>query len=60
MYKVFNMGHRMELYVDEEMARPLIELSTSFGVDAQVIGRVEASESKRVTLHTPHGEFDYM
>lgn len=59
MYKVFNMGHRMELYVEEELAQPLIELSRSFGVEAKIIGRVEAAENKRVTIHSPHGQFDY-
>src|SRR6202012_5658454 len=50
MYKVFNMGHRMELYVPEEIAADLISISESFGVDAQIIGRVEAAEKKRVTI----------
>ena len=60
MYKVFNMGHRMELYVDEELAQPLIDISNSFGVPAQLIGHVEPSDNKRVTIFSPHGEFDYM
>lgn len=59
MYKVFNMGHRMEFYVPHRVANQLIEISKSFGIDAQIIGRVEASPHKKVTLITPHGTFDY-
>lgn len=47
MYKVFNMGHRMELYVPEEIAQDIIAISTSFGIPAQIIGRVEAAEQKK-------------
>jgi phosphoribosylformylglycinamidine cyclo-ligase len=50
MYKVFNMGHRMELYVKEEFAAPIISISKSFNVDAKIIGRVEASDKKRLTI----------
>lgn len=59
MYKVFNMGHRMELYVPQEIAEDLIAISKSFGVDAQIIGRVEAAEKKQVTVISPYGEFVY-
>ncbi|WNB18171.1 AIR synthase-related protein [Marivirga arenosa] len=59
MYKVFNMGHRMELYVDEADAQQIIDISKSFNIEAQVIGRVEASESKKVTIKSEHGEFEY-
>jgi len=59
MYKVFNMGHRMELYVPEEIAGQLISISESFGVDAQVIGRVEAAEKKKVTITSEFGIFEY-
>jgi len=59
MYQVFNMGHRMELYVSEEIADTIIEISKSFDVDAQVIGRVEASEKKRLTIQSTMGTFDY-
>jgi phosphoribosylformylglycinamidine cyclo-ligase len=59
MYKVFNMGHRMELYVPEEIAADLISISKSFGVDAQIIGRVEATEKKQVTIRSEFGEFVY-
>jgi phosphoribosylformylglycinamidine cyclo-ligase len=59
MYKVFNMGHRMELYVAKEIAADLIKISESFGVDAQIIGRVEAAEKKQVTIRSEFGEFVY-
>jgi phosphoribosylformylglycinamidine cyclo-ligase len=59
MYKVFNMGHRMELYVPQEIAADLISISKSFGVEAQVIGHVEAAETKQVTVTSPYGEFVY-
>src|ERR1700709_2024311 len=50
MYKVFNMGHRMELYVPKEIATELIKISKSFGVEARIIGRVEDAEKKQVTV----------
>lgn len=59
MYKVFNMGHRMEIYVEPEMADPIMSIARARGVEARVIGRVEASADKKVTLRTPHGEFEY-
>ncbi|HWZ36614.1 MAG TPA: AIR synthase-related protein, partial [Mucilaginibacter sp.] len=59
MYKVFNMGHRMELYVPQEIAADLIQISKSFGVDAQIIGRVEAAGQKQVTIRSEFGEFVY-
>ena len=59
MYQVFNMGHRMELYVPETIANTLISISQSYGVDAQVIGRVEASAKKQLTILSPYGEFGY-
>ncbi|MDB5152727.1 MAG: phosphoribosylformylglycinamidine cyclo-ligase, partial [Mucilaginibacter sp.] len=59
MYKVFNMGHRMELYVPEEIASDLIKVSEGFGVGAQVIGHVEASDTKQVTVQSEFGEFIY-
>ncbi|MFZ1808017.1 MAG: AIR synthase related protein [Cyclobacteriaceae bacterium] len=59
MYKVFNMGHRMEIYLDEKHAEEVISISKSFGVDAQVIGRVEASPKKQVTIKSSNGEFHY-
>jgi phosphoribosylformylglycinamidine cyclo-ligase len=59
MYKVFNMGHRMELYVDERYAAQIIAISKSFNVDARIIGRVEAGEGKQLTITSPFGSFDY-
>lgn len=59
MYKVFNMGHRMELYVSADIADDLIAISKSFGIDAQIIGRVEAADKKQVTVTSEFGEFVY-
>jgi phosphoribosylformylglycinamidine cyclo-ligase len=59
MYKVFNMGHRMELYVEEKEAQEIIDISKSFNIDAQIIGRVENSPQKQVTVKSEHGEFVY-
>ena len=59
MYKVFNMGHRMELYVPEEIADDLIKISQSFGVDAQIVGYVEKADKKQVTIKSEMGEFVY-
>lgn len=59
MYKVFNMGHRMELYVPEEIAEEIISISKSFNIDAQIVGKVEASKHKQVTIRSEFGEFIY-
>jgi len=59
MYQVFNCGHRMELYVPEAIANAIIAISQSFGIDAQIIGRVEVSDSKRLTIKSEYGVFDY-
>ena len=59
MYQVFNMGHRMELYVPQEIADDIIEISKSFNVDAKIVGRVEASETKKLTIKSEFGEFFY-
>ncbi|WP_271392686.1 AIR synthase related protein [Aequorivita sinensis] len=59
MYKVFNMGHRMELYVPEEIAEKIIKISKSFNVAAQIVGRVEASETKKLTITGENGTFTY-
>lgn len=59
MYKVFNMGHRMELYVPAEIAENIIAISRSFNIDAQVIGNVESSAQKQVTIHSEKGDFSY-
>jgi phosphoribosylformylglycinamidine cyclo-ligase len=58
MYNVFNMGHRMELYVPEELAADIITISESFGVDAQIVGRVEKGE-KMLSIRSEYGEFIY-
>lgn len=59
MHKVFNMGHRMEIYTDEKTAEDLINISKSFNVDAQIVGRVEKSETKSVKIYSQYGEFIY-
>ena len=59
MYKVFNMGHRMEIYLPQKFAQPIIDISQSFGIEAKIIGWVEASEKKQVTIKTEAGEFIY-
>ncbi|RFS19767.1 phosphoribosylformylglycinamidine cyclo-ligase [Chitinophaga silvatica] len=59
MYQVFNMGHRMELYVPAEIAEEIINISKSFNIDAQIIGRVEAAAEKQVTVKAPAGTFEY-
>jgi phosphoribosylformylglycinamidine cyclo-ligase len=59
MYQVFNCGHRMELYVSPEIANDIIEISKSYNVNAQVIGRVEASETKKLTIESEFGTFNY-
>jgi len=59
MYKVFNMGHRMELYVPEEIGASIIDTSQSFGVEAQIIGHVEKADRKQVTIKSEFGEFVY-
>lgn len=59
MYQVFNMGHRMELYVNESIAQQIIDISKSFNVDAQIIGRVEAASSKKLTIDSEFGIFEY-
>jgi phosphoribosylformylglycinamidine cyclo-ligase len=59
MYKVFNMGHRLEVYVKPEFAEEIIAISKSFGVDAQIIGRVEAAEKNELIIESPYGTFKY-
>ena len=59
MYQVFNCGHRMELYVQPEIAEEIITLSKSFNVDAQIVGRVKASTSKKLTIKSEFGTFEY-
>ena len=59
MYKVFNMGHRMELYVDPGLAPAIIEIASRFDIGAKIIGRVEEALSKKVTIKSEFGEFHY-
>tara|TARA_R110002051_G_scaffold56554_2_gene105228 strand:+ start:6549 stop:7727 length:1179 start_codon:yes stop_codon:yes gene_type:complete len=59
MYKVFNCGHRLEFYLPQEIANDIIEIAESFGVKAQIIGRVEASVSKKLTISSKYGTFTY-
>ena len=59
MYQVFNMGHRMELYVNPSIAEEIINISKSFAIDAQIVGRVEAAKEKKLTLDTAYGVFTY-
>lgn len=59
MYQVFNMGHRMEAYTDAKSAEELIKISESFGIEAKIIGRVEAAAEKKLTLTSAHGTFTY-
>jgi phosphoribosylformylglycinamidine cyclo-ligase len=59
MYQVFNCGHRMELYVPQEIANDIISISESFGVEAQIVGRVAASENKKLTIQSEFGVFEY-
>ncbi|WP_445719027.1 AIR synthase related protein [Flavobacterium sp.] len=59
MYQVFNCGHRMEVYVPAEVAQDIIEISKSFNIDAQIVGRVEKSDSKKLTIISEYGTFEY-
>ena len=59
MYQVFNCGHRMEIYVPKEIAQDIIEISKSFKIDAQIVGKVEASDSKKLTIVSEYGTFEY-
>ncbi|WP_303744711.1 AIR synthase related protein [uncultured Duncaniella sp.] len=59
MFKVFNMGHRMEIYVAPEHAQEVIDISRSFNIDARIVGRVEDAQSNRLTITTEAGTFEY-
>ena len=59
MYKVFNMGHRMEIYLDPENASKAIDISKSVGIDAKIIGEVIESDVKRLSIQSELGNFDY-
>jgi phosphoribosylformylglycinamidine cyclo-ligase len=59
MYRVFNMGHRLEIYTDAESAARMIEIAERFHIDARIVGRVESSNKKLLTITSDHGEFTY-
>jgi len=59
MYEVYNMGHRFELYLSEEYAQTVIDISKSFNVDAQIVGRVEEANKEKLTIRSEYGEFVY-
>ena len=59
MYQVFNMGHRMEVYVNPQLAEPLMAIAASFNIDARVVGRVEEWSGRKLTIHTEAGIFEY-
>ena len=59
MYKVFNMGHRFELYVDQEVAEAICSIANTFGIEAKVIGHVEPYKGKKVTIRSEVGTFEY-
>jgi len=59
MYRVFNMGHRLEIYTDEASAIDIMKTSASFGIDSKIVGRVEASDKKRLTIKTKQGDWEY-
>lgn len=59
MYKVFNMGHRMELYVDEAYAQTIIDIANKYNVEGKIVGRVESSDTTKLTIKSPYGEFIY-
>ena len=59
MYKVFNMGHRLEVYLPKEHADKVIEISKSFGIEAQIVGYCEASDKKELVIESEFGRFEY-
>ena len=59
MYEVFNMGHRMEIYLPESGAQKVIDIAESFNIEARIVGRVEASTEKKLTIQSPEGIFQY-
>ena len=59
MYQVFNCGHRMEIYVSPEIAKDIIAISKSFNVAAKIVGRVEESATKKLTIKSEFGVFEY-
>ena len=59
MYQVFNMGHRMEIYTDKSTADKIIGISNSFNIEAKIVGRVENSKNKKLTISSSYGTFEY-
>ncbi|HKK58888.1 MAG TPA: AIR synthase related protein [Salinivirga sp.] len=59
MYKVFNMGHRFELYVPEDIARDIIDIAATFNIEARKVGYVESADKKKLTIDSEHGKFEY-
>jgi phosphoribosylformylglycinamidine cyclo-ligase len=59
MYKVFNMGHRMEIYIPEIYAEEVIQIANAFGIEARIIGRVEKSDTKKLTIKSEFGSFSF-
>ena len=59
MYRVFNMGHRFEIYTNRDLANQIIDISNAFKIDAQIIGKVEASDNKKLSIKSEFGEFIY-
>lgn len=59
MYKVFNMGHRLEVYIKPEYAQQVIDIASSFNIDAQIVGRIEASKKKELIITSEFGQFEY-
>jgi len=59
MYQVFNMGHRLEVYLKPEKAETVLALAAELGLDARIVGRVEASDKKSLTISSPYGTFNY-
>ena len=59
MYQVFNMGHRMEFYLDAKYAQQIIDIAADFNIEARIVGRVLESEQKGLTIVSKHGSFDY-
>lgn len=59
MYKVFNMGHRMEIYLDPSDAERVIEIAAGYGVEAQIIGRIEEARANQLIIESEFGRFEY-
>jgi phosphoribosylformylglycinamidine cyclo-ligase len=57
MYQVFNMGHRMEFYVNAATAEAIMQIAKTFNIESKIVGRVEASDKKKLTIKSNHGEF---